>query len=91
METFWVAVDELITCLIAHLHVFHPVVVFRIADTDGRTHDQSGVPFHKLCVQVGTMCMEGTDAMKLFFSAWVIMLTAPPNASVPNEAGTTPL
>ncbi|CDD13760.1 unknown [Parabacteroides merdae CAG:48] len=74
METFWVAVDELITCLIAHLHVFHPVVVFRIADTDGRTHDQSGVPFHKLCVQVGTMCMEGTDAIRSVHEAFLFCL-----------------
>ena len=63
METFWVAVDELITCLIAHLHVFHPVVVFRIADTDGRTHDQPRTPFHKLRIQIGTMCMKGTDTV----------------------------
>ena len=65
---------NIITCLIAHLHVFHPVVVFRIADTDGRTHDQSGVPFHKLCVQVGTMCMEGTDAIRSVHEAFLFCL-----------------
>ena len=74
METFGVAVDELVTCLIAHLHVFHPVVVFRIVDTDGRTHDQSCMPLHKLCVQVGTMCVEGTDAVRSVHEVFLFRL-----------------
>ena len=68
METFGVAVDELVTCLIAHLHVF------RIVDTDGRTHDQSCMPLHKLCVQVGTMCVEGTDAVRSVHEVFLFRL-----------------
>ena len=64
METFWIAIDKLITCFITHLYVFHPVIVLGIVDAGGRANDQSGMPFDKLSVQVGAMGMERTDAVR---------------------------
>ena len=75
METFGIAVNKLVASLVAHLHVFHPVVVFRIVDADGRTYDQSCVAFHKLCVQVGTVCVERTDTVGSVYEVFLFRLS----------------
>ena len=76
METFWVAVDELITCLIAHLPRLSSGSRFRIADTDGRTHGgQIAVCHsHKLCVPLARDVYEGTDAIRSVHETFLFCL-----------------
>ena len=64
METFGIAIDKPIACLVTHLHIFHPVIVFRIVDANGRTHNQTCALFHKLRIQVGAVCMKGTNTVR---------------------------
>ena len=75
METFGIAIDELVASLVTHLNILHPVVIFRIVDANGRTHNQACALFHKLCIQVGTVCMKGTNTVRCIQKVLLLRLS----------------